>query len=110
MGTALEASPTLSGNLLLPTVSLLVTVTPSCSTSLPPVNSLTQAKGRYSAVVLVVLILEMRIRSSKVHLKNHLMGTISVDHGEINLVTVSVFMVARTCSLTRKMEDSQSQS
>jgi hypothetical protein len=42
MGTASEASPKLSGNL---PGSFLVTVTPSCSTSLPPVNSLTQAKG-----------------------------------------------------------------
>jgi hypothetical protein len=61
MGTALEASPKLSGNLsLVPTVSLLVTVTPSCSTSLPPVNSLTQKKGGYGAGVIGALILEMR--------------------------------------------------
>jgi hypothetical protein len=63
MGTALEASPKLSGNLL-PTVSLLVTVTPSCSTSLPPVNSLTQAKGGSPAIVIVVLNLEMRMKVS----------------------------------------------
>jgi hypothetical protein len=57
MGTALEASPTLSGNLA--PESLLVTVTPSCSTSLPPVNSLTQAKGGYTARVFGVLDLEI---------------------------------------------------
>ncbi len=60
MGTVLEASPKLSGNLI-PSVSLLVTVTPSCSTSLPPVNSLTQAKGGYAAGVVGGLILELRI-------------------------------------------------
>jgi hypothetical protein len=59
MGTALEASPKLSGNLSSIPVSLLVTVTPSCSTSLPPVNSLTQAKGGYTAVVIGALILEV---------------------------------------------------
>jgi hypothetical protein len=64
MGTALEASPTLSGNLSL---SLLVTVTPSCSTSLPPVNSLTQAKGGYTAMVVGVLCLEVTNIVSYVH-------------------------------------------
>jgi hypothetical protein len=59
MGTALEASPKLSGNLV--PVSLLVTVTPSCSTSLPPVNSLTQAKGGYSAIEVGALILEVMV-------------------------------------------------
>jgi hypothetical protein len=94
MGTALEASPKLSGNL--PTVSLLVTVTPSCSTSLPPVNSLTQAKGGYTARVVVVLYLVLVILLSYLHF-NHLMVMESVDHMQIALVTILLLKVGRTC-------------
>jgi hypothetical protein len=96
VGTALEASPKLSGNLLLP-IRLLVKVTPSCSTSLPPVNSLTQAKAGYTAIVVVALDLEVRIVMSLVHIINHLMVMESVDHGEMNLVTRLLLKVGRTC-------------
>jgi hypothetical protein len=95
MGTALEASPKLSGNLLL-SLSLLVTVTPSCSTSLPPVNSLTQAKGGYTAGVVGVLILEVMVIMSYLHV-NHLMVMESVTHVQINLVTRLLLKVGRTC-------------
>jgi hypothetical protein len=95
MGTALEASPTLSGNL--PAISLLVTVTPSCSTSLPPVNSLTQAKGGYGAIVVVVLDLEVRRMVVSYGQMNHLMVMESVGHMQIALVTRLLLKVARTC-------------
>jgi hypothetical protein len=95
MGTALEASPKLSGNLF--PISLLVTVTPSCSTSLPPVNSLTQAKGGYTAVVVVVLGFVMFRILSYVQEMNHLMVMASVNHGQINLVTRLLLKVGRTC-------------
>jgi hypothetical protein len=107
IGTALEASPKLSGNLLIP-VSLLLTVTPSCSTSLPPVNSLTQAKGGYGAGVGVGLILEIRrLVVSYMHILNHLMVMESVTHKQINLVSRLLLKVGRTCSLTRRMKSSQ---
>ena len=95
MGTALEASPKLSGNL--PFLSLLVTVTPSCSTSLPPVNSLTQAKGGYTAGVIMGLILEVGFMMVSYMHSNHLMVMRSVHHGQINLVTRLLLKVGRTC-------------
>jgi hypothetical protein len=107
MGTALEASPKLSGNL---PISMLVTVTPSCSTYLPPVNSLPQDMGGYAAGVIGVLFLEVMVRVSYGQM-NHLMVMESVDHmqiTQITLVTRLLLKVGRTCSLTRRMENSQS--
>jgi hypothetical protein len=83
-----------------------VTVTPSCSTSLPPVNSLTQAKGGYVSGVIVVLILELLNGLSYVQV-NHLMVIESVSHVQMNLVTRLLMKVGRTCSLTRGMNTSQ---
>jgi hypothetical protein len=94
MGTALDASPTLSGNL---PIILLVTVTPSCSTSLPPVNSLTQAKGGYTAIVIVVLCLKEIVHGLSYMQMNHLMVMESVYHMQINLVTRLLLKVERTC-------------
>jgi hypothetical protein len=87
-----------------------VTVTPSCSTSLPPVNSLTQAKGGYTAKVVGVLGLEVGVMVVSYLQMNHLMVMDSVYHGQIAMVTRLLLKVGRTCSLTRRMETSQSPS
>ena len=87
MGTVLEDIPLVSGNLS--TASSMLTVTPSCSTSLPPANSLTKAKGGSTAGLNGALYSQMRITMSYVHVRNHLMVIKTVDHGQIVLVTVS---------------------
>jgi hypothetical protein len=110
MGTALEASPKLNGNLLIPTLSLLKTVTLSCSTSLPPVNSLTQAQMGYGAGVVVVLSLEVLVLIIRYKQLNHLMVMENVFHLQIFLFSRFIKKVGRTCSLTRRMENSQYQS
>ncbi len=88
MGTVLEDLPLVSGNLSTPATSML-TVTPSCSTSLPPANSLTQEKGGSTAGLMQALDSQIRITLSYVHIINHLMVIMSVDHGQIKVVTVS---------------------
>jgi hypothetical protein len=95
MGIALEVSPKLSGNRSVIPVSMLLTVIPSCSTSLPPVNSLTQAKEGYAAIVILGLILELIILSYVQ--VNHLMVMESVYHGQMAMVTILILKVERTC-------------
>jgi hypothetical protein len=91
----LEALPTISGNLIL-AVSLLVTVIPSYSTYLPPVNILTQKMGGYGAIVMMGLYLEEIIVVSYVHM-NLLMAMESVYLCQISLVTRLIVKVRRTC-------------
>ncbi len=50
---------------------------------------------------------EVRILLSYVHL-HHLMAMETVNHGDIKVVTVSILKMARICSLTRRMDTSQS--
>jgi hypothetical protein len=73
-----------------------VTVTPSCSISLHPVNSLTQVKGGYTAGMIVVLILIMVIMVLYGQ-KNHLMVIDSVYHGQMDVPTRFLLKVGRTC-------------
>ena len=82
MGTVLEDLPLHSGNLT--TFSMLI-ITPSCSTSLLPVNSLTKAKEGYAAIILMAQDLQMRKVLSYMCL-NHLMEIISAI-----IVQVTVF-------------------
>ncbi len=89
MGTVLEDLPLLSGNLSTTTASSMLTVTPSCSTSLPPANSLVQGKGVSTAIMIVVLFSQMRRLVSYVHVGNHLMVITIVDQIQIRVVTVS---------------------
>ena len=94
MGTALEDSLLFSGILR---VNSMLTRTPSCSTSLPPGNSHhNKGKGGSNAILITVLYLDAMNILSYVH-KNHSMVIISVTHGQIGLVTVSVKRVTRTC-------------
>jgi hypothetical protein len=88
MGTVLEDLPLFSGNLSTATASSMLTVTPSCSTSLPPANSLTKAKGGSTAVLIWAPISQMSRLVSYGHI-NHLMVITRVYHGQIVLVTVS---------------------
>ena len=89
MGTVLEDLPLLSGNLSTAASSML-TVTPSCSTSLPPANSLTKAKGGSTALLVLALYSQMwAIKLSFVHDLNHLMVITSVTHMQMRVVTVS---------------------
>jgi hypothetical protein len=62
-----------------------MTVNPSCSTSLPTVNSLTQVKGGYTAGMIVALDLEV---VSYVQVANHLMVMESVNHVQITMVII----------------------
>ncbi len=105
MGISSEDSPPISGNLL---VDSMLTVTHSCSTSLPPGDSLTQVKEGSGAMLTLAPSFKIRILMSYMHVPPS-MVIISVSHKQINLVTVSASKVARTCSLTRRMDTSQSQ-
>ena len=62
---------------------------------------------RYFAKVTLDLILELRETETYVHLMNHLTVIETADQMQINLVMVSQKKVTRTCSLTRRMENSQ---
>jgi hypothetical protein len=97
MGTALEASPKLSGNLSPFPVSLLVTVTLSCSTSLPFVNSLTQTNTGYGTGVVGALCLEVMVLIIRYKQLNHLMVMESVFHLQNFIFSIFIKKVGRTC-------------
>ena len=90
------ASPKLSGKVL-PPVSLLVIVMPSCSTSRGPASSKQPIREGYSAGVFMDLNLVQIVMPLNYKHFKHLMVITSVNHGQINLVTASVLKVARTC-------------
>ena len=78
----------LSGSLLAFPVSLLVTARPSCSTSLGAAAS--RARGGSTATVGLGLYFKKRVVGLIYMHPHHLMVIISVSHGQINLVTISV--------------------
>ncbi len=93
-------------------VSFMLTVTHSCSISLLSSNSCNyKVKGRSTAILIQALHSKVRIMIMNYEQDgNHLMVTITVNPLEVTMVTVSVLKVARICSLTRRMDLSQSQS
>ena len=81
---------------------------PSCLTSLLCATFLNnKVKEESSAGIIMALHSEVRILLSYVHL-HHLMAMETVNHGDIKVVTVSILKMARICSLTRRMDTSQS--
>jgi hypothetical protein len=108
METASEDTPRLSGHLLL-LVSILVIVI-LCS-SISRNNEVFKAKRqaqRYSAVVVGDLISMEVMEPSYVHMVNHLMVIKSVHHDQITLLMeLLLILPVTTCSLTRKMMNSQ---
>jgi hypothetical protein len=103
--SASEATPKLSGHLLLVMVVMLVIVMRCCSTSLANVTSPTnEQEMRYTAVVLGDLTSATR---SYVQCMNHLMVILTAVHMQMTLNIVSLLKVVRTASLTRMMEGSQ---
>jgi hypothetical protein len=104
--TALEASPKLSGHLIL-LVSMLVIVMRCCSTSLANFTSPTNdMEKRYTAVRIGDLYL---VSMSYVHSMNHLMVIICAIQLQIEIDILSLLKMVRTASLTRRMETSQLQ-
>ena len=101
-------SPKLSGHLM---AASLVILLPCSSTSRARGPSPTQEKSKTRFIVEVALDLAFKevLTMNYLHLLNHLMEIPIARHMQMNLVTVSVMKVARTCSLTRRMETSQSQ-
>ena len=100
-GTASVASPTLSGQL---TLSMLVIVMRCCSTCLAPVTSLPNEiqDRRYGAGVARDLVLQEMVTMIYVQRMNHLMVIISAYHVQRELVMLSQLMVlVLTCSPTR---------
>ena len=107
IGTALAASPTLSGTLK---VTSLVILVPCSSTSHNRGTSHihNKHKRRYTVAVALDLAFVEVVEVSYVHIHNHLMVIISAYHVQITLVIESLVMVlVQTCSLTTRMEDSQ---
>jgi hypothetical protein len=108
METASEDTPKLSGHLLLLLVSILVIVI-LCS-SISRNNEVFKAKRqaeRYTAVVVVDLVSLEVMETSYVHM-DHLMVIKSVDHAQMSLVMeLLLILPVTTCSLTRKMLNSQ---
>jgi hypothetical protein len=80
MGIALVALQMISGILSIVQVSFLLTFTLSCLTFHPTDNSQTKEKEEYSGLMAMVLILEMKILVSYVHVTNHLMVIEIVNH------------------------------
>ncbi len=106
MGTASVASPTLSGHQIM---SVLVTVVRCSSTSPRKQTSNNKRLFRYSAEVTRGLCLEEIFLTNRIYVYlNHLMMRKCVNHGQMNLVTVSLNKMALTCWLTRRMDTSQS--
>ena len=109
MENALEALPRLSGNLLSQALSYLLMMMPSCLTYLAAVNSLPKnAREGYSALLILVLDLYQVVLMSQLHSKNHLMLMETVNPLRIPLVSMFLLKVPRTCSRTRRVENSQS--
>ena len=82
---------------MIPPVSLLVIVMPSCSTSRGPASSKQPRREGYAAGVIMDLYLQTLVIALSYMQGNHLMVITSVIHGQISLVTVSVKKMARTC-------------
>ncbi len=103
---ASAATPTLSGNLI---VSMLVIVVRCCSTCLAKGTSQTKEQARRYTVTARWGLVLLEVAVILVHMKNHLM-VIEIIAGQmqIHLVIVSQLMVlVQTCSLTTRMENSQ---
>ena len=109
--TASEATPRLSGHLLL-IASGLVTVMRCCLTSLAAVTSQTKKQDTgYTAIERGDLVFLVMIIVSYQQTLNHLMVMETAGHMQINLVILSQLMLmVIICSLTKRMDYSQSAS
>jgi hypothetical protein len=87
MGTASEASPTLSGHL---TVRMLVIVLRCCSTYLNNVASPHEVTQRLLARVTLDLSSLVVITSNYVHMVNHLMVILIAHLGQMNVAITSL--------------------
>ena len=90
----------------------MLTVTHSCSIFLLSTTS-TNFKGKERSTAILLKALHSKVSSSIMnyaHDGSHLMVSITVNPMEVTMVTASVLKVARICSLTRRMDLSQSQS
>jgi hypothetical protein len=106
METASEDTPKLSGHLVLVSILVIVILCSSISRNNEVFKAKRQAK-RYTAGVIVDLV-SLEVLPSYVHMANHLMVIKSVHHSQIGLVMQLLLIVlVTTCSLTRKMINSQ---
>ena len=106
MGTASEATPTLSGHIKR---RRLLIILPCCSTSPNKGTSHTcnkQSMQQHATFSVDQSSLET-VQMSYVHSMNHLTVIIAAHHKQNNLVIIFLTKKERTCSLIRRMDTSQ---